>query len=82
MYPELRKQLVVPTYELRNGRILIESKDKIKERLNHSPDDADCYVMGIYALMRSPIMKKRHEEIFEPLNRYHYDFDPLEASKL
>lgn len=82
MYDQLRKQLVIPTYELRNGRILIESKDKIKERLNHSPDDADCYVMGIYGLMRSPDMKKRHEEIFEPLRKYHYDFDPLEASKL
>jgi hypothetical protein len=52
MTAELRKQLCIPTYEFRNGRILIEPKEKIKERLKYSPDKADCYVMGIWGLLR------------------------------
>jgi hypothetical protein len=50
---ELRKQLCIPRYELRNGRILIELKAKIKERLGYSPDLAEAYVMGIWGLSRA-----------------------------
>ncbi|MFH0981887.1 MAG: hypothetical protein V2A79_10140 [Planctomycetota bacterium] len=50
MGTELRKQLGVPRYEHRNGRILIESKEDIKGRLGYSPDKADCYVMGVWAV--------------------------------
>lgn len=46
----LKGQLTTPTYDLRNGRILIESKADIKKRLGNSPDRADCYVNGLYAL--------------------------------
>lgn len=49
MYAELQGQLTVPRYDFRRGRILIESKDDIKKRLGRSPDDADCYVMGLWA---------------------------------
>lgn len=48
--PVLRGQLCTPTYKFRNGRILIESKDDIKKRLGRSPDRADTYIMGLYAL--------------------------------
>ena len=41
---KLRGQLCTPTYEFRNGRILIESKADIKKRLGNSPDRADAYV--------------------------------------
>ena len=50
MGQELRKQLCSPRYEHRNGRILIESKEQIKERLGYSPDKADCYVMGFWGV--------------------------------
>ena len=46
----LRGQLCSPRYEFRNGKILIESKDSIKKRLGNSPDKADAYVNGLYAL--------------------------------
>ena len=46
----LKGQLTTPTYELRNGRILIEAKAEIKKRLGNSPDRADAYVNGLYAL--------------------------------
>ncbi len=48
--PSLRGQLSTPTYDFRNGRILIESKVSIKKRLGRSPDRADAYVNGLYAL--------------------------------
>jgi len=51
-YPELIKQLTIPTYEFRNGKILIEGKEDIKSRLGYSPDDADCYVMGVWGMVR------------------------------
>lgn len=50
MGQELRKQLCSPRYEHRNGRILIESKEAIKDRLGYSPDKADCYVMGVWGV--------------------------------
>ena len=46
----LKGQLATPTYELRNGKILIEAKADIKKRLGNSPDRADAYVNGLYAL--------------------------------
>jgi hypothetical protein len=47
---KLKGQLATPTYEFRNGKILIESKSEIKKRLGGSPDRADAYVNGLYAL--------------------------------
>lgn len=48
--PTLRSQLCTPTYSFRNGRILVEPKRDIKERLQRSPDRADTYIMGVNAL--------------------------------
>ncbi|MDD5135049.1 MAG: hypothetical protein PHP01_06540 [Phycisphaerae bacterium] len=53
MTKELRSQLTTPCYDFRNGKIIIEPKETIKERIGRSPDDADCYVMGIWAVKRA-----------------------------
>jgi hypothetical protein len=48
---ELRRQLVTAsryTTQGNSGRLLIIPKLKIKEELGRSPDDADCYVMGVW----------------------------------
>lgn len=66
MYPELRKQLVIPTYDFRNGKIIIESKDLIKRRLGRSPDDADCYVMGVWAAKRQGSEGLIFQNLYEP----------------
>ena len=69
----LRSQLRTPRYEFRNGKILIESKEKIKDRLGRSPDRADAYVMGLYLgrdrppaeplnLRRKRLARQRHRE--------------------
>lgn len=48
----LRRQLNAVHYQVvdSNGKIQLEPKHKTKQLLGHSPDDADAYVMGMYAL--------------------------------
>ncbi|RKY05245.1 MAG: hypothetical protein DRP56_09130 [Planctomycetota bacterium] len=46
----LTGQLMTPKYKFRNTKILIEPKDDIKKRLGRSPDRADAYVNGVWAL--------------------------------
>jgi hypothetical protein len=43
--PELRSDLAAPTYEIRANGILIEPKDKLRERLGRSPGKGDAAVM-------------------------------------
>lgn len=43
--PMLIKELVVPTYSFKNGMFLIESKEQIKKRLNHSTDRSDALAL-------------------------------------
>ncbi len=51
---DLQDQLSWPGYEFRNGRILIQEKTLIKqEHEGVSPDEADSYVMGIWAVKRA-----------------------------
>lgn len=56
---EMKRQLTAPTYEIKNGKIKIEEKDKIKEKLGRSPDRADTYVMGLYTLKNAVISETR-----------------------
>ncbi len=49
MYQELRTQLCTPQYKFKSGKIIIESKAKIKERLGRSPDHADAYIIALWA---------------------------------
>lgn len=47
--PMLEDDLCAPTYSAqRNGRIVVEQKEKIKERLGRSPDRGDAVVMAFY----------------------------------
>jgi len=45
----LFNQLCAPTYQYRGEKLLIEGKDEIKKRLGCSPDEADTYVIGLWA---------------------------------
>jgi len=49
---EMDTELTIVGYSLRQGRILVESKEEIKDpkRYGKSPDLADMYVMLLYAL--------------------------------
>jgi len=56
---ELDRELTIPKYRFRNGKIIIESKDEIKkaDRYGQSPDKADTYIYGLYGLQFARIPK-------------------------
>jgi hypothetical protein len=56
--PQLRHQLCTPVYKFRNGRLQVEAKEDIKDRLGVSPGRADGYVMGLYLLDRVEEQKR------------------------
>ncbi|GAH51863.1 unnamed protein product [marine sediment metagenome] len=55
---DLARELSSVSYLIRNGRILIEPKEKIKERLGRSPDKADAYIIGLHTLDHAVISKR------------------------
>lgn len=59
---ELRRELSAVSYLIHNGKIKIEPKDKIKERLGRSPDKADAYIMGLYTLDNAVISEINYDE--------------------
>lgn len=63
-YPEdleLRRELSFVKYKIvnSNGKILLDPKDDTKELLGRSPDRADAFVYGIWALGRTAPMKPK-----------------------
>ena len=45
---ELIKELSSPTYTLKNGKLALEPKERIKERIKRSPDKADALAQTFY----------------------------------
>lgn len=64
--PQLIEELIMPVYEVRNGKVLIEPKDDIKRRLGRSPNKADAVVYANWVRPRTkpapvvPNAKDRH----------------------
>ncbi len=48
--PQLKEELEATTYEIRNGKIYICSKDDLRKRLGRSPDRADACAYCFYAM--------------------------------
>ena len=65
MYERLETQLCYPRYKFRNGKTLVESKEDLKkpERLGKSPDDADCFVIALWAWDRVPALAEDDDAI-------------------
>lgn len=60
---KLRGQLSSMTFDYRsNAKILVEAKEDVKQRLGSSPDRADAYVMGLYALDQLPDVVEVNDE--------------------
>ena len=57
----LEGQLVTPTYDFRRGKMWIQDKDEIKAKLGRSPDQADAYVIGVWASRKVKAMRSAHE---------------------
>lgn len=77
---EIQGQLLQPTYEFRNGKLLIEDKAKIKKRLGRSPDHADMFVIGLWAFDKVPAMSEIQQRETEFVNDYSYD--PMDLVRL
>jgi len=71
--PELKRQLTSVQYKVvnSNGQIKLEPKADTKDRLQQSPDRADAYVYGIWALQFVEGLKPRTDfrRHFEPAQR-------------
>jgi hypothetical protein len=76
----LINQLCTPSYQYRGEKLLIESKDEIKKRLGCSPDEADMYVMALWAWPRieeGPVIRIQDREHMRVSS-----YDPLRLSNL
>ena len=72
---KLKRELTTPTYSFKNGKLILESKDQIKERLNFSPDRADALALT-FAIPDQPSDRHPLSLIYDkkPVT----DYDPLE----
>lgn len=51
--PELAEELIMPTYEVRAGKVVIEPKSDVRSRLGRSPNKADAFVYGNWVRPRT-----------------------------
>lgn len=63
--PQLKRELLAPTYTLQNGKLLLEDKRQIKKRLGFSPDRADalCLTFAVPDMprtLRIPGIEQKH----------------------
>lgn len=70
----LKKELTAPTYSFKNGKLILESKDQIKERLGFSPDRADALALT-FAIVEQP--SNNSPLRFLENNKVKVDYDPL-----
>jgi hypothetical protein len=75
--PMLIKELVVPTYSFKNGMFLIESKEQIKKRLNHSTDRSDALALT-FAIPDQPKSTIFSEQIAK--QKFRSDYDPFKTN--
>lgn len=74
----LRKELAAPTYSFRNGKFIIEPKERIKERLGFSPDHADALALT-FAIPDQPKFDSPYAVLDRVKNQQVlHDYDPLD----
>jgi hypothetical protein len=78
--PELVAELSTPTYTYNGDRMILEPKERIKERLGRSPDLADALALT-FAYPVEPSMSYGNAALDAAAtrNRNKSDYDPLEA---
>lgn len=77
----LVRELTAPTYSFRNGKLILEEKDQIKERLGFSPDLADALALT-FALPEMPGALPYPETLVDKrANKIPADYDPLRESR-
>lgn len=61
--PELWEDLTMPTWETRNGKIVVESKEDIKKRLGRSPNKGDAAILWNW-------VRSRYLQDVKPSDKY------------
>jgi hypothetical protein len=51
----LEAQLVIPRYYIRKGRIWVEDKNEIRQRIGRSPDNADAFLYALSTVIRNTL---------------------------
>lgn len=75
--PELARELTTPTYTFHNGKLRLEEKDQIKERLGFSPDYSDALALT-FALPEMPTASGVYEHFQMPANnKAKFEYDPF-----
>ena len=79
--PELIAELTAPTYTFQNGKLRIEDKEQIKEKLQRSPDYADALALT-FALPDEAKMNpiERALEAAAGQGKVLTEYDPLETA--
>lgn len=79
--PTLAKELTAPTYTFQNGKLRLEEKEQIKDRLGFSPDRADA--LGLtFALPEMPASLPFPANMLQPkVNMAITEYDPLEQAQ-
>lgn len=71
--PELAAELTAPTYSFKDGKLLLQSKDQIKEDLGRSPDFADALSMT-FSMPEMPAGMRRARN---SRNQIKKEYDPF-----
>lgn len=75
--PVLISQLSSVTYHFKsNEKIALDSKEDLKEKMRHSPDRAEAYVMGLDALEHTPLYKPTDRYARHRGTNYRYKLNP------
>lgn len=77
----LQKELCAPTYTFQNGKLKLEEKDQIKDRLGFSPDRADALCLT-FALPEMPASLPYPFNLLEKeKSQALHEYDPLERAQ-
>ncbi len=52
----LEGQLITPRYQIQGGKIFVESKPEVKQRLTRSPDNADAFMYAVWEAINHYVM--------------------------
>ena len=79
---KLVSELISPTYTFKSGKMLLEPKDQIKDRIGYSPDIADAIALT-FGLPDQPGRTELdyYKERFGQKKRPTINWDPLEDSQ-
>ncbi|MCP4072295.1 MAG: terminase [Hyphomicrobiales bacterium] len=75
--PRLIAQLIAPRYQFSGKNIRIESKDKIRERIGSSTDEADTIIMGWHFKEQAGLRILKKSRSAKSQKDWHREYDPL-----